>query len=384
MEDPAWHIITGEYPPAPGGVADYVRSVARALAAAGDDVHVWAPEQAGPLAQDPGVRLHALPGGFAAVGLRTLARNFRREPPPRRVLVQYVPQAFGMKAMNVAFCAWVASLKDAEVWVMFHEVAVPWAPWWHWKANVVAAVTRVMARLLLSRVDRVLVSIPSWETMLRPLTGRWPGATWMPIPSNVPTQVSSEEVARVRARLPLSAEGRAIGHFGTYGALVVPALMRALRTLLRNDPHRIALLIGRGSEATARDLLRDPTMKGRILAPGTLEASEVAAHLAACDILVQPYPDGVSTRRTSAMAGLALGVPTVTNDGPATEAVWRAAGAVELAPSADDLAETAEALLGDPARATELARKARALYEAQLSLEHTIRALRGVARPGVA
>src|ERR1017187_5912572 len=100
MAAPAWHIFTGEYPPAPGGVADYARSVARMLAAAGDDVHVWAPAPSGPLTEDPGVRLHPLRGGYAPRGLVALSRAFRREPSPRRVLVQYVPQAFGMKGMN--------------------------------------------------------------------------------------------------------------------------------------------------------------------------------------------------------------------------------------------------------------------------------------------
>ena len=38
-----WVLITGEYPPAPGGVSDYSSMVARGLAEAGDEVHVWAP-----------------------------------------------------------------------------------------------------------------------------------------------------------------------------------------------------------------------------------------------------------------------------------------------------------------------------------------------------
>ena len=39
-----WHILTGEYPPQPGGVSDYTRMVAEGLAAAGDEVVVWAPQ----------------------------------------------------------------------------------------------------------------------------------------------------------------------------------------------------------------------------------------------------------------------------------------------------------------------------------------------------
>src|SRR5258708_781423 len=96
MVAPTWHIITGEYAPAHGGVAEYSRSVARALAAAGTNVHVWAPPTGGRLTGDPGVRLHELPDGYGPRGLGALARAMRREPTPRLVLVQYVPHAFGM------------------------------------------------------------------------------------------------------------------------------------------------------------------------------------------------------------------------------------------------------------------------------------------------
>ena len=37
-----WAIITGEYPPDPGGVSDYTYLVATHLADAGDEVHVCA------------------------------------------------------------------------------------------------------------------------------------------------------------------------------------------------------------------------------------------------------------------------------------------------------------------------------------------------------
>ncbi len=112
MEAVSWQIITGEYPPAPGGVADYTRALAQALAAAGDEVHVWAPSIDGGLSADPGVQLHSLPEGYRPAGLRRLSRELCRLPGPKRILVQYVPHAFGMRALNVPFCGWVAALRD--------------------------------------------------------------------------------------------------------------------------------------------------------------------------------------------------------------------------------------------------------------------------------
>jgi glycosyltransferase involved in cell wall biosynthesis len=377
MPTPAWHIVTGEYAPTPGGVADYSRSLARALVDAGDEVHVWAPRVEGSLAADPGVNVHPLPGTYGPRAIATLAVALRRERAPQRLLVQYVPHAFGMKALNVAFCAWVATLRKPQVWVMFHEVALPWSDGRRWKANAAAAVTRVMAGLLASRADRVFMSIPGWEPMLRGCTPRWRGGTWLPIPSNIPASAPEAAVASVRSRFRLHDRTAVLGHFGTYGSMIARLLGPAIARLLRSDRQRVALLVGRGGEALARDLASDPQVTGRVLATGDLEAADVACHLLACDILVQPYPDGVSSRRTSVMAGLALGLPIATNEGWLSEPLWRESRGVELARSPCDLVDAAEALLGDPARAMALSERGRALYATRFSLDHTVATLRG-------
>jgi hypothetical protein len=59
-----WHIVTGEYPPDVGGVADYTETVAHALHASGDRVHVWT---AGTAGTTPGaVMVHRVFGGWSA------------------------------------------------------------------------------------------------------------------------------------------------------------------------------------------------------------------------------------------------------------------------------------------------------------------------------
>jgi glycosyltransferase involved in cell wall biosynthesis len=136
------------------------------------------------------------------------------------------------------------------------------------------------------------------------------------------------------------------------------------------------LLLGRGGEAFARELAGEPLLAGRVIATGDLEAPAVAAHLAACDVLVQPYADGITTRRTSAMAGLALGVPIVTNQGWLTESVWRESGAVELAASAELVSEAADTLLRNPSQAATIGHRGRLLYRRCFSVDRTIRVLR--------
>jgi hypothetical protein len=260
------------------------------------------------------------------------------------------------------------------VWVMFHEVAFPFVrrPLRH---NLIAVANRLMARLMADSADRVFVAIPAWGDLLRTLAPRSRPAEWLPVPSNLPT---AADPAAVRRTLPA---GTLIGHFGTYGGVVAELLEAALLPLLKCASDRVALLVGRNAE-TFRDrlLARAPDLAGRVVATGELGPASAAAHLAACDLLVQPYPDGVSGRRTSAMSGLALGL--VTNLGPLSEPVWATEGngvTLAAAASPDAIAAAAERVLAlSPAERTALGQSARRWYAGRFAVEKTVDTLRGV------
>lgn len=369
-----WHLITGEYPPQFGGVADYTRLLARGLAAAGDDVAVWAPQADGPSPCDECVIVHRLPGHFGPAALAKLDDALTRSP--GRILLQYTPHAFGCKAMNVPLCAWLWA-RPRMLDVMFHEVAYPFLPRQPLKHKVLASVQRVMASLLLRAAERVFVSVPGWEALLRPLAARFPAPIWTPVPSNLPIGVEPDAIAQVRARLPRDARWF-VGHFGTYGKAITDLLAPALLEVLARDRDTHCLLLGRGSLEFAACLVdRHEALAGRLTATGPLEPLAAAAHIASCDVLVQPYPDGISSRRGSAMAALAQGRAIVTNSGQWCEPIWHASGAVELAPF-DGMATACVALLHDPERRAELGRRAAELYRAHFSLEHTVRSMRAV------
>jgi glycosyltransferase involved in cell wall biosynthesis len=95
-------------------------------------------------------------------------------------------------------------------------------------------------------------------------------------------------------------------------------------------------------------------------------------------VVLQPYPDGITTRRTSTMASLALGVPVITNAGALTEPLWYDREAVALAPSptVEALVETAERVLNDPAARASLGARGRELHDEMLSMDHAVRTLR--------
>ncbi len=376
-----WAILTGEYPPQAGGVSDYTRLVAEGLAAVGDEVAVYAPPQShGPDSASLAVRIRRLPDRFGLRGLAWLGRELARDRPDR-ILLQYVPHAFGLKAMNLPFAAWVAARarRVAPVWVMFHEVAFPFVrrPLRH---NLVAVVNRVMARAVASAADRVLVSIPSWGQLLSQVCPRARPAEWLPVPCNVATAADPGLVATARFRYAPDPTAPLVGHFGTFGRMIADMLEPTVVGLLRTDPRVRVLLIGRGSERYRVHISAShPDLAGRVAGTGELPPAGVAAHLRACDLLLQPYPDGVSSRRTSMMAGLANRIPVVTNLGALSEPLWATSTGVAVVPGPDPAALTAatvEVLALSPENRLALGVRGAELYFSAFTLEQTIARLR--------
>lgn len=374
-----WHILTGEYPPQPGGVSDYTRLVAQGLAGAGDKVHVWSTPCAELTPSDEGVEVHRLPDHFGPRSLSLLNGALRPYPESSRILVQYVPQAFGWKGLNLPFCLWLSMKRRQNVWVMFHEVYYPLRRRQPLSHNVLGVGTRLMAALVVRAAQRVFVSTPGWNSLLKPLASKDQVMTWLPVPSCVPVQAKDESGAVVRGKYAPVGGGRIIGHFGSFGRNIAELLLALLPPLLSGREDRALLLLGHGGK-TVRDefIQRHPELSGKVHATGALPGADISRHLSACDIMVQPFVDGVSGRRTSVMAGMAHGLPVVTTIGPATEPVWQESGAVALTPvgDMDAMAQVAERLLVDDLAREVLGQSAIALYQARFDIRHTISTLR--------
>ncbi len=370
-----WHLITCEYPPRVGGVADHTRIVAEGLAAEGDRVHVWCPAAEGesPMPSE-GVTVRREMGEFRPSDLRHAGRALKEFVAPRRLLVQWVPHGYGYRSMNVWFCLWLWArtfLRGDEVTLVVHEPFLAFGEGSR-RQDVVALVHRLMTTILLSSAHRVWTTIPKWEECLRPYAlGRRVPFGWLPVPSTTPVTASAEEAAATRALYTRAGEAL-VGHFGTYGGHITATLRDLLPRLLSAHACSV-LLMGRGSEAMLEELLhKHPQLAGRLSAAGVLSPVKLSRHLAACDLLVQPYPDGVSTRRTSVMAGLAHGLPVVTTKGALTEELWKESGAVLLTEPGNvaGMVKAVGELLGDSAARETVGELARATYELYFDLPH--------------
>lgn len=377
---PPCHLLTGEYPPQPGGVADYTAVVAAGLAAAGVEVHIWAPPAAGRGPEPDGVTVHRAAGRWLSADLDRLGAALDTFPTPRWLLVQYSPNALGRRGLNLGFCRWLSRrrARGDEIWTMVHELAYPFYLWDKPVRWVFTVVHRLMLRTLVVASAQLYYAMARGEHYLRFYgAGLRRPMTWLPVPSNVPAVDDPDRVAELRRRLAPRGE-RIIGSFGTFGESTERGLRVALPRLLAEHPDRVGLLIGRRGDRFAAALAAEhPELAGRLVATGGLAPEVTSLHLQACDVLVQPYFDGVSTRRGSVMAGLEHGRPIATNAGHNTEPLWGETGCVALAPAVDyeALAWAAEALLADPAARARLGAVAREVYERRFAVERTVAVL---------
>jgi glycosyltransferase involved in cell wall biosynthesis len=332
-----WHLITCEFPPRFGGVSDYCGQVAAGLRAAGEQVHVWCDEF----------------DGFTSEGIARAAALIDACPAPRRLLVQWVPHGYGRRSMNVEFCRWIASRND-EIDLMVHEPGLGFLEGGI-RHHAVAVVHRAMLALLLSKASRVWMSTAAWEPYLRPyLFGRKIPLAWAPVPSNIPVSPKGPDA------------DYAAGYFGQYDAQGIRVLMKILEVV----PDRVAL-IGRGAE-------RVP-MHERTIVIGEADPGRISRAIASCWVMCHHYIDGVTGRRTTAMASLAHGKAVVTVAGRLTEPLWRESGAVALSAAGDAaaMAENIQKLIRDHGERARLGEAGLKLYRERFSLEHTIAQLIG-------
>jgi glycosyltransferase involved in cell wall biosynthesis len=375
----AWAMLTCEYPPLGGGVGDYTAQVARALAVCGDQVTVFCPPQPSAPVVQSGVEVVVLPDTYGRASRRQIADRLAERP--ATVLVQYVPTGFGLKGANIPWCRWLADLsrQHADVRVMFHEPYFTYG-WKPLHQAPLSMAQRMMARLLLTVGRTTYISTDSWRAALLPYAPdrQQHAFLTLPIPSSVP-RCDRSELASERRQALIGSGGALVGHFGTYGTHVAPMLRDAALQLLAQDASITMVCIGNRSDGFVADLIAArPDVKGRLRSTGRLAPMDTAAAIAACDLFLQPYPDGVTTRRTSVMAALHNARAVVTTTGHLTESLWAETGAVMATVAGDTpaMVAAARALLAHPADLQALAARGDDTYRRRFALVHTIETLR--------
>lgn len=303
-------IVTGEYPPLPGGVGDYSRALAQALAAQGVDVHVLTDRRcADQIAA--GVTVHPLIARWSFPALLTI-RDAARWLKLDWLNIQYQAAAYGLGA-PIHF---LPDLAGALSVVTFHDLRIPYL-------FPKAGALRPWAVTHLARAARGAVAADPADAAELRQRGIQKVAE-IPIGSNIaPAPPAGYDRAAWRAGLGAGPADFVIGYFGFLNhSKGGDVLIQALAVLVERRARVKLVLIGGAAGASdptdaafgaqVARLIQRHGLENRIHRTGFVAAPEVSAYLLACDAVVLPYRDGASLRRGSLLAALAHGCAVVT------------------------------------------------------------------------
>lgn len=287
-------LVTGEYPPQPGGIGDYTHLLRSALDASAADVQTLVVSSAG---TDADVRVP----GWTLRHARHLHTTLR-DLAPDVVHIQYQAGAF---ALSPAILWEVWRLRQAGIpcVVTFHDLRVPYLfP----KAGSLRKLAIVRAA---RSAAAVVVTNPADARRLR---RDWLDVDVIPIGANLPALDLHPHDA-----LPPHADP-VVGFFG------FPARSKGVLTLIEalgllDAPRPPLRLIGEpGVPSASNDIVAADTLDayaaqhGVVLErTGPLAAADAARALASVRLLCLPFAGGVTQRSGSLLAALQSGRPVV-------------------------------------------------------------------------
>jgi hypothetical protein len=342
-----------DLPPVPGGVADHTLVFARALAERGVDVRVAGgrgdPGLFAPLPCRTEVAPAALPAAAAADGVGA-------------VIVQYVPFLYARSGLAPRLVRAAGRLRRSGVrlGLFVHEPYVPFTrlPW-----LVTGWPMRWQLRALVRRSHAIWAPVPDFLERVR--RAARPGTTLAVAPVGATIPISRVTREEARGGLRLAPGDVAIGVFS-------PAASGALSTWVAEAIGTLAgassvawITFGNGSGRVAPG----PGAGGsaRIVDLGWLEPQVIGRVFRALDLAVAPFVDGLTLRRTSAMAALAHGVPLVSSRGPLFDPSLADAALCEG--TVEAFVAAVRALAADPARRAVLGAAGHRFYETRASAD---------------
>ena len=321
------HVLLGRRDEPTDGVADYCRFLGEALAQRNTHLEI--------------TRVSWLEHGWpqALAMLRHESKNWRGE----WALLQYTALSWSRHGLplHALRVARVLQHNGARLGIVFHDATSMYSP--RPLDRVRYRIQEMIMRHLYDRAAKSILTVPP-ETIAW-LPSNPSRAAYIPIGANIP------ESLELRAYNPQNTP-RTIGIFSVTGGADADAEVRDISVAAKKvkeslGPVRLELF-GRGAESAQQRL--ENALEGSGVAlrvRGILPAAEITRTLAACDALL--CVRGYSTsRRGTAIAGVACGLPVIGYGEPGSDPAIDAAG-VQLSPwrNAEALGDSLVRVLSD-------------------------------------
>jgi glycosyltransferase involved in cell wall biosynthesis len=126
----------------------------------------------------------------------------------------------------------------------------------------------------------------------------------------------------MRAELGLPSTAIVLGAFGSSPVLLMETVGFAVLQALRQEGlAAYLLLVGSGGDRTLA--LSPKSLQPWIKTTGFVDIARASHALQTIDLFLAAYPDGISARRTSAIAGMAHGLPLFSSSGRLSDRFWQ-------------------------------------------------------------
>jgi len=374
-------MITPHYPPDCSGVGDYTALLARHLVRSHVEITIATSYRAvrGQKDADGGIRLQQTIvdwGWNSLPHLCSLVIAGRYD----LVHVQYQNEMYGRAASIAALPVTLRLLSTIPVVVTVHDYGTPWPR--RVRVRLLAGLYgKAWFAIMLRNASRVILT--NEQDVFRFLHQRLrypiPASRYatIPIGSNLPIPAPTEVRAAAPAELGAltappdsllaSAGTTTVGYFGFVNpAKDVDTLLEGFAIARRRRPHLQLVMICQLHRTTEYlsgivNRMEQPDLAGSVIVTGELGDKQAADVLAQCDIVALPFRDGVSLRRTTLMAALALGRPIISTRAEAPPAMLEDGRDLLLVPPQDAqaLAQAIIELADDPDRRARLGAHAR-------------------------
>ena len=349
-------IISGEFPPMPGGVGDFTRGLAEHIRAHGHEVHILSR----PGSYSANLDVGAVKGW--GLGCLPAIRRWVQRLGISIVNLQYQTAAYDMSP----FIHFLPDVIGVPLITTFHDLRHPYL------FPKAGALRDWIVLRLARRSAGVITTNQEDDLRLRQL----PNRRVIPIGSSIPNAIGNGDgPATRRGRARSDDEAFTLGHFGfVKGIKGLDYLLEAMARL-RADGHDLRLQFI-GGRRNMVDSSEDDTylasldshityhgLDDLVTRTGYLPQDEVATRFGAVDLMVLPFADGASFRRSSLIAAIHCGCAILTTE-PVTPIDCFAHGKnLWLVPprSASALEKAILALMRDRAKLDQLRKGAAAL-----------------------
>lgn len=316
--------------------------------------------------QDQGVRmeLHRVP--WQHLGWRAAFQELRLRASDWRgvwVLIQYTALSWSERGFPHRVLRILKILKDggARVGIVFHDVE-PYPG-----TRLIDSVRRLdqiyTMRSTLALTDRLVFTVPPERLSWLPAPPS--NSIFIPVGPNLPIS-NITQASFPQHQVPT------IGVFGITngesGARETQIIVNAVQFAAQTVGKLRLSIFGRHADLREAELREGlGNLPVELSVEGVVESGQVVEKLSGCDVLL--FVRGhISSRRGSAIAGIASGLPVIAYPGSETAVPITEAGVVLVSPNhPEDLNTALVRVLSDPSYRMDLARRSRAVYKEHLT-----------------